>query len=322
MSRPVRSADISELRAFCTAVDLGSLGRAARLLRVSQPALSKRLRGLEALAGARLLDRSSRGVSPTPEGTRLYAEARKLLVQAEVVEGLLGGLTGSEALVRLAASHTIAEFVLPSPLVSYESRPDRHLSVELLIANSGVVRELVREGRAEFGIAAVEGAPSEDERLRRHPYCDDEVVAAVPQGHPWAARHEEIPIEEFLATPMVVRDPGADTRRAVEAVLLERELTIAPPLAEVGSTVAAKRAAQSECAPVLLSRFAIDGLVRCCVRGLRFPRRFCLLLPVADAMTPAARALVDHLLEHAPITVGSQGESQAGATESDLGRLP
>ena len=56
MSGTVRSADIAELRAFCAAVDLGSLGRAARLLRVSQPALSKRLRVLEALAGARLLD--------------------------------------------------------------------------------------------------------------------------------------------------------------------------------------------------------------------------------------------------------------------------
>jgi DNA-binding transcriptional LysR family regulator len=66
MARPVRSADIAELRAFCAAIDLGSLGRAARLLRVTQPALSKRLRTLEALAGASLLDRSSRGVTRPP----------------------------------------------------------------------------------------------------------------------------------------------------------------------------------------------------------------------------------------------------------------
>ena len=60
MARPVRSPDIAELRAFCVAVDLGSLGRAARLLHLTQPALSKRLRTLEALAGATLLERSSR----------------------------------------------------------------------------------------------------------------------------------------------------------------------------------------------------------------------------------------------------------------------
>ena len=133
MARPVRSADIAELRAFCAAVDLGSLGRAARLLRVTQPALSKRLRTLEALAGASLLDRSSRGVTPTAAGTRLYLEARKLLAQAEAVEELMAGLSREDAPIRLAASHTIAEFVLPAPLVEFERRRERHLSVELVV---------------------------------------------------------------------------------------------------------------------------------------------------------------------------------------------
>src|SRR6266540_4099655 len=154
--RPIRTPDIAELRAFCAAVDLGSLGRAARLLRVSQPALSKKLRALETLAGATLLERSPRGVTPTPAGARLYLEARKLLVQAEAVEELMAGLSGADAPIRLAASHTIAEFVLPEPLVAFERRRERHLSVELIIANSILVRELVRDGRAEFGIAAVD----------------------------------------------------------------------------------------------------------------------------------------------------------------------
>src|SRR5215210_6507012 len=113
MPRPVRTADIGELRAFCAAVDLGSLGRAARLLRVSQPALSKRLRQLEALAGATLLERSTRGVRPTPAGTRLYLEARRLLDQAERVEELMAGLSGEDVPIRLAVSPTIAEYVLP-----------------------------------------------------------------------------------------------------------------------------------------------------------------------------------------------------------------
>src|SRR5258705_12343134 len=103
MSGTVRSADIAELRAFCAAVDLGSLGRAARLLRVSQPALSKRLRVLEALAGARLLERSPRGVTPTPAGARLYAEARKPLAQAETIDAPPAGLSAHHPPARLAA---------------------------------------------------------------------------------------------------------------------------------------------------------------------------------------------------------------------------
>src|SRR5918911_4714081 len=104
MSGPVRSLDIAELRAFCAAVDLGSLGRAARLLRVSQPALSKRMRAMEAVVGTPLVERSPRGISPTPAGAKLYVEARKLLVQAEAGHDPLRGVSGQEAPGRPAAS--------------------------------------------------------------------------------------------------------------------------------------------------------------------------------------------------------------------------
>src|ERR671928_2215212 len=68
--------DLNELRGFCVAADLGSLGRAAVRLHVSQPSLSKRLASLEVKVGARLLDRSAHGVSLTPAGRRLYRDAR------------------------------------------------------------------------------------------------------------------------------------------------------------------------------------------------------------------------------------------------------
>src|SRR5205814_10655943 len=132
-----------------------------------------------------LVDRSPRGISPTPAGTKLYIEARKLLAQAEAIDDLVRGLSGEAATVRLAASHTIAEFVLPGPLVDFERQRERHLSVELMVANSIVVRELVRVGRADFGIAAVDGLASGVGPLKETAFCDDEVILAVPADHPW-----------------------------------------------------------------------------------------------------------------------------------------
>src|SRR5688572_15822539 len=117
--RPIRSPDIAELRAFCSAADLGTLGRAAVALGISQPALSKRLRTLEAAAGANLLTRSSSGVALTAAGRRLYPEARRLLDQAEVIDGLLEGVERERVPLRLAVAHTIAEFHLPAELVAY-----------------------------------------------------------------------------------------------------------------------------------------------------------------------------------------------------------
>jgi DNA-binding transcriptional LysR family regulator len=294
----VRSVDLAELRAFCAAVDLGSLGSAARLLRVSQPALSKRMRALEALAGAQLLIRSSRGIATTDAGERLYVEARKLLAQADAVEELMAGLSNEDAPVRLAVSHTIAEFVLPGRLVEYEQLRGRHLSVELVIANSVVVRDLVGAGRAEFGIAAARVGASLPGLEQIH-FCDDEVVVAVPEGHPWAEL-ESIEPEQLVAEPLVVRDPSANTRQTVDGTLAARGLTLAPPLAEVGSTSAAKATAIEEGAPVLLSAIAVsrddEGFAVKRVRGLDLGRAFVVLLGSQETVSPGARALVDHLL--------------------------
>jgi DNA-binding transcriptional LysR family regulator len=268
-------------------------------MQVSQPALSKRLRTLEAVAGARLLERSPRGVTLTPAGTRLYVEARKLLAQAEEVEALMAGLRGEEQPVRLATSPTVAEYVLPGPLVEFEQKRERHLSVELVIANSLVVRDLVREGRSEFGIAAIDANSAPDGVLRELPFCDDAVVVAVPEGHAWADL-EAVPVEELVRTPMVMRDPSANTRRTVEAALEARGQSLAAPLAEVGSTSAAKATAISEGAPVLLSRLAVggngDGLVELPVEGMDFSRRFVIVLGAHETLRPAARALIDHLV--------------------------
>jgi DNA-binding transcriptional LysR family regulator len=295
--RPIRPVEVSELRAFCLAVELGSLGRAARALGVSQPAMSRRLRSLEALAGARLLERSTRGVRPTTAGTELYVAAGRLLRQADAVDDVLAGLGGATAPVRLAASHTAAEFLLPERLVSFERR-DHPPAVELVISNSTLVREQVRDGRAELGMAAVDVGTAPPDMLRVIPYADDEVVVGVPAGHPWA-RCDEIELDAFLATSMVLRDPGAHSRRTVEQALAARGLRAAAPVAEVGSTGAARAAALEAGVPFLLSALAISGhddVVARRVRGLPFRRRIAVLLQDESRLRPAARILLGHLL--------------------------
>ena len=273
---------LAELRTFCTAADLGSLGRAAIKLHVSQPALSKRLHTLEALAGTELLERSARGVTLTPAGRRLYAEAQRLLAEADVVEELLASLRHETSPIRVAASHTAAESFLPGTLAS----------VELVVANSGVVRTLVSEGRADLGIAAASHGHL-DPRLREEPLVDDEVVCAVPPHHPWA-RVGRVTLQEFLRTPMVVRDRTADARETVDLVLRERGLQAAPPLIEAGTTAAAKAEARARNAPVLLSANTLSRhFVRIDPGGLRFPRAFALVLPARGAPPRAVSAFAE-----------------------------
>src|ERR1700678_1313683 len=148
---PVRDLEVGELRAFCAAATLGSIAEAARAMNVSQPAMSKRLRALEHVAGAELFERSSRGVTLTPAGVQLYSAARRLLRSADSVQALIK--TAPAMPVRIASSPTIAELRLPQVL-SELAGGEQGITAELISANSELVRELVRDGRCDLGIAS------------------------------------------------------------------------------------------------------------------------------------------------------------------------
>jgi len=297
--RSIRTPEIGELEAFCTAIDLGTIGRAAVALQVSQPALSKRLRALESVAGVSLLERSSKGVSPTAAGRRLYVEARRLLEQAGVVRQLLDDEHGERIPIRLAVSHTIAEFYLPPELVAYQHEGGRRPPVELMIANSNAVRRMVREGQAETGITASDPSGDRESALEELELMEDEVVVAVPKDHLWY-RRTVIPPKLLVKTPLVMRDPDAHDRRCVEAVLSHRGLKAAAPLVEVGSTAVAKREALERSAPVLLSKLALDEprdrLYERSVDGLEFPRRFVIVCASLASLPRQDRDFVDFLL--------------------------
>jgi DNA-binding transcriptional LysR family regulator len=291
------TVELNELRGFCVAADLGSLGRAAVRLRVSQPSLSKRLASLEAKAGARLLERSSRGVTLTPAGRRLYRQARPLIEAAEQVGEVMAGIRETGAVVRLAASHSAAEAFVAAMLAGVNAR--QQLSVELVTANSQVVRALVADGRADVGVAASRPDPTPNPGVRETELIDDAIVCAVPPGHPWAARGRASG-KRFLSTPMVVRDPSSNARWTVDAVLAAKHLEAAAPLLEAATPRAALAEARQRVAPVLLSRHVIaqTDFVPVEVEGLAFPRSFVLVTPAYGETGAEVRQLVESMREH------------------------
>ena len=308
-----RTPEILDLRILCAAGELGSLGRAAIRLHISQPALSKRLHNLEALVGVELLERSPHGVKLTPAGRRLYEQGRKLLQQADAVDEVISAVKQSGGPVRLAASHSAVEAFVGEALGRLGGG-DGRLPVELLNANSSVVRDLVADGRADVGVAASRPRRTPYPGVRELPVVDDEVVCGVPRGHPWCMR-TSISLAEFLRTPMVVRDTGSNSRWTVDAVLTERGLELAPPLVEAASPQAARHEAHTQRAPILVSRLVLAGheFHEVQIDGLRFPRQFVIALPAYGEPAGDVARLIELLQRAAanwggasprPITVG------------------
>jgi DNA-binding transcriptional LysR family regulator len=301
-----------ELRAFATAAELGSLGRAALMLGVTQPALSKRLAALESRAGTPLLKRSARGVTLTPAGRRLYEEARRLLQQAGRTEQVIAELHRSSGPVRLASSHSAAEALVADLLGDLGDTPG--LRVELVIGNSGVVRDLVADGRVDLGVAASQRRRAPGAGVRQLPLAEDAIVCAVPTTHAWA-RRASVSQDQFLGTAMVVRDRSSNARLTVATILQKRGLQAAPPLAEAGTSQAAMREARARNAPLLLSRrvLAGHGFHEVAVDGLAFPREFVIVLPAHGEPAGEVVVLIEKLRHHAVGTSDQLGRSSAAA---------
>lgn len=293
MQRGLRALELAELRSFVAAADAGTLGRAALRLQISQPALTKRLQALERVVGIALLERSPRGVTLTPGGRRLYEHARTLLANAEEMESVVGTLRAETMPVRLASSHSSTEAFVADALAARHDQPA--LAVELVTANSGTVRTLVAEGRADIGVVASRERATPNPAIRELHLAHDEIVCAVPPGHRWAQR-EQITREEFARTPMVVRDRDSNARWAVDAVLRRQRLRVARPLAEAPTPDVARREAVARNAPVLLSRSGLTpSFSIVAIDGLTFPRRYAAVLPAVGRPARQVEALLERL---------------------------
>lgn len=291
--RPV-SLSIDELRAFVVSADLGSVGRAARALGVTQSALSKRIKSLETTAGTPVLERTAAGVRVSPAGRAVLDDARRLLEQADALESRLLAHGRVEAPVRLAVSPALADQVVPAAIATRDVGQGE-LPIELLVANSPEVRRAVEEGRVDLGVAAADYA----ERLGSGAQLlgEDELVVAVPADDRWA-RLDAVSVEELVARRLVLREPSAHLRDLLERAVSDVGLTLAPPVLEVGSPAAAKAAVRASGAPAVLSKHAVssldDGIVARPIVGIDVRRRFWVLL--APGAAPAASLIAEGLL--------------------------
>lgn len=269
--------DLESLRALTLAAQHGSISAAAAQQDVSQQALSLRIRSLERDLGLALLVRTPRGSHLTPSGELLVGWAAPLLEAADEFAAATRSLRESRAdTLRIAASLTIAEHLLPPWVARWRARRgDDGPLVRLRAANSTTVVELVREGAVDLGFIETPDLPSD---LGRAQIGSDTVEVVVDAAHAWASR-AAVGADELARTPLVLREPGSGTRRALEEALLRAGHPLAAAPAVVSpTTLGVRSATMAGTAPGALSSIAVADdlragrLVRVSIEALSIPR--------------------------------------------------
>ncbi|MGK5552395.1 LysR family transcriptional regulator [Actinomadura kijaniata] len=253
MSVARRVPDLGALELLLAVVRLGSVGRAAAELGVTQPAASARIRAMERQVGVALLERSPRGSRPTEAGALVAGWAQQVVDAAHALDAGIGALRGRrDGRLRVVASLTVAEYLIPGWLVALrEARPE--VTVTLRPANSAAVAEAVRGGEADLGFVEGVRTPS---GLGGTVVGSDRLVVVVAPRHRWARRRGGVTAEELAATPLILREEGSGTREVLDRALAAHG-GAAPPRLQLGSTTALKAAAVSGAGPVVVSELAV-----------------------------------------------------------------
>lgn len=248
------AADLASIRLLVDTVRLGSLSAAAREQRITQPSASEALRRLERRLGVDLLVRSPRGSRPTPEGARLAELAERVLAELDtfLAEARALRAAGSRH-VRVAASYTNAEYLLPPAVARYRSvRPD--VVVSLVVVNSAEAVARVRARTADLGFVE---DPEPHPGLAEQTIGGDELTVVVAADHPWAGRDTALPAAHLAGTPLLLREPGSGTRASFERAVAGAGLRLAAPLGVMSSTEALKTAVRAGLGATVVSRLSV-----------------------------------------------------------------
>ncbi|KOV83818.1 LysR family transcriptional regulator [Nocardia sp. NRRL S-836] len=302
MPLPGRVTDLASYELLLSVAELGSIGRAAKAHGMSQPSASERLRVLEARVGVALLERTPRGATLTTAGQLVAGWAAPVLAKAADLDAGLTSLRADrQSHLKVAASLTVAEYLLPAWLIALRAvSPDT--ATVLTAGNSVHVAEQVLADRADLGFIESTDVPA---GLDSRVVGRDELVLVVAPGHPWA-RRRRITAAKLAATPLVSREQGSGTRQALRSALRGVDLEItAEPLLEMSSTTAIKAAAIGGIGPAVLSAHAVAAdlatrtLVRVEVTDLNLARALRAVWtkgrtprgPASDLLTIAMRTL-------------------------------
>ena len=212
------------LRVFAAVARHLSFTKAGQELFISQPAVTKHIRELEAQYGQRLLERSGSKVTLTEAGRLLLGHAEAVAASAQQLDEQLLGLRDPEEAagrLRLGASTTLSQYVLPAWLPAFQQRyPQVQLS--LYTANSEHIASALLRGELDLGF--VEGR-SKNRDLHYELLLPDELVA-VRCPDPAGPAPRPLPLAEVLARPLVLRERGSGTLEVLEMALRERKIKL------------------------------------------------------------------------------------------------
>ncbi|MGQ7868078.1 LysR substrate-binding domain-containing protein [Sunxiuqinia sp. sy24] len=215
-----------------------SFSKAAEALFISQPAVTKHIKELEGKLNSALFERKGNKVYLTKAGKLAYRHLKQIQQQYHELQFELGRLNDAyQGSLRIGASSTIAQYLIPGVLAAFHQRfPE--IKLDLFNGNSvDMEHKLLRN---DIDLALVENDSSQA-NIRYHDFLDDEIVVISGADSVYGKR-KTLTLPDLQHLPLVLRERGSGTLEVIQHALKKHkiELDTLNILIHLGSTEAIK----------------------------------------------------------------------------------
>ncbi|SDC54872.1 LysR family transcriptional regulator [Williamwhitmania taraxaci] len=284
----------------CVAHNL-SFTKASNEMFVTQPAISKHIKELESEFEVKLFNRSGNKISLTSAGDILLSYTEHILSLHNEMKFEISQLTTNLAgSIRIGASTTIAQYVIPAALAQFHERyPDIKLS--LITGNTEYIEKRLLKNEIDVGI--VEGKPTNSD-IRYSSFLNDELLVFASALN--ANVPNSISNDEFVNLPLVLRERGSGTLEIIESTLQQHK--VSPKqlrvLMYLGSTEAIKSFVKTGKGVGIVSRFAIEQelasnvFMRIATPNIKFYRQFYFISPKGPESIGLSKLFLNFIQKH------------------------
>jgi DNA-binding transcriptional LysR family regulator len=281
--------DIAALQAFLAVAETGSFSAAAERVFLTQPAVTKRIQGLERELNTRLFDRVSRRIQLTEAGQLLLRRAQQALNELADIKRSLANLTGTVGgELSIATSHHIGLHRLPGPLKRFHKNyPGVRLNLRFMDSEQACTE--VAHGELELAVVTL--PPRVHPLLKVTKVWDDPLDFVTSPDHPLASGGA-VTVKQLLEYPAILPGPGTYTReiilKALGASRHRVQVGMATNYLEVLKMLAAIGLGWSA-----LPRTMIDGSLKVVqIKKVKIKRELGIVTHGARTLSNAAEAMV------------------------------
>ncbi|MEE1946645.1 LysR substrate-binding domain-containing protein [Pedobacter sp. KR3-3] len=199
------------LKVFYTVAKRLNFTKAAEELHITQPAVSKHIKEIEYHLKTKVFDREGTKIKLTPAGKLLFGYCEKIFAIYSELEFEISLLNQQhKGQLRIGASTTIAQYVLPAVLAAFHEK-FADIKVSLTIANSEQIEHLLAQQTIDLGV--VENR-SKNTAFKYSEFLKDEIVLVTSSHHP-LAKKGTLKAEQLKNIALLLREPGSGTLQII-----------------------------------------------------------------------------------------------------------